>query len=44
MEGAITTEKRMKKWRREWKLNVIERGNPHWADLAIGPGLPPLQP
>jgi putative endonuclease len=24
----------MKKWRRAWKLELIERGNPDWADLA----------
>jgi putative endonuclease len=23
----------MKKWRREWKTNLIERDNPHWDDL-----------
>jgi putative endonuclease len=30
---AITTEKRMKKWKREYKLNVIEEKNPEWKDL-----------
>lgn len=33
MENAIITEKRMKKWKREWKLNVIEQMNPYWRDL-----------
>ncbi len=33
MEAAITREKRMKKWNRQWKLRVIEEMNPEWADL-----------
>ncbi|EME67753.1 excinuclease ABC subunit C [Paramagnetospirillum caucaseum] len=28
MEAAITREKRIKRWRREWKLALIERDNP----------------
>ena len=32
MESAITREKRIKKWRREWKLDLIERSNPYWND------------
>ena len=42
MEAAFASEKRMKKWSRDWKKNLIERDNPHWRDLAIGLGLPPL--
>lgn len=42
MEAAILTEKRMKKWPRDYKMNLIERMNPHWHDLAVGLGLPPL--
>jgi putative endonuclease len=42
MEAAITTEKRIKRWRRDWEINLIERQNPHWEDLAAGPGLPRL--
>ena len=42
MEGAIASEKRMKKWPRDWKKNLIERDNPHWRDLAVDLGLPPL--
>ena len=34
MEDAILREKRMKKWRRAWKINLIERGNPRWRDLS----------
>jgi putative endonuclease len=42
MEAAIAREKAMKKWRREYKCNLIERLNPEWNDLAVGLGLPPL--
>jgi len=44
MEAAIKREKQLKRWRREWKLNLIERHNPNWVDLAIGLGFPPLDP
>ena len=30
---AITREKEIKKWRRDWKVNLIEASNPEWADL-----------
>jgi putative endonuclease len=30
---AILREKRIKKWRRAWKLELIERDNPQWLDL-----------
>ena len=30
---AIAREKAVKKWRRTWKLELIERGNPQWLDL-----------
>ena len=30
---AITREKQLKKWEREWKLNLIEGSNPMWEDL-----------
>ncbi len=33
MEAAITREKRIKKWNREWKVHLIEEGNPYWNDL-----------
>ena len=33
MEAAIVREKRIKGWRRGWKLRLIEEGNPEWADL-----------
>ncbi len=34
MEDAIVREKRIKKWRRVWKLALIERHNPQWRDLT----------
>jgi putative endonuclease len=33
MANAILREKRIKKWRRAWKLELIERENPRWLDL-----------
>ena len=30
---AIAQEKRLKKWRRAWKIRLIERDNPDWRDL-----------
>jgi len=33
-EGAWTRERQMKKWRRAWKLELIERFNPGWEDLT----------
>jgi len=31
--SAITREKQIKKWRRAWKLDLIEKRNPGWEDL-----------
>ena len=31
--AAITQQKRMKKWKREYKENVIREMNPEWKDL-----------
>ena len=33
MADAILREKRLKEWRRAWKLELIERTNPQWRDL-----------
>lgn len=33
IEGAIVREKQIKKWKREWKINLIEATNPYWNDL-----------
>ncbi|MEK7583630.1 MAG: GIY-YIG nuclease family protein [Patescibacteria group bacterium] len=30
---AIKREKLLKKWRRRWKLDLIEKNNPNWSDL-----------
>ncbi len=32
---AINREKRLKKWRRQWKINLIEKDNPDWNDLFV---------
>ena len=42
IEAAILREKRIKKWRRAWKLELIEAGNPQWRDLAETLGFAPL--
>jgi putative endonuclease len=34
MLDAIQREKRMKKWNRAWKLELIEKSNPLWVDLS----------
>ena len=31
--NAITREKDVKKWRRDWKIRLIEEENPEWLDL-----------
>ena len=33
MESAIRREKAIKEWKREWKLDLIEKINPEWEDL-----------
>ena len=35
IEAAIVREKRLKEWRRDWKIQLIERDNPDWNDLAV---------
>ena len=37
-EATFARERAMKKWRRIWKIELIERFNPGWRDL--GPDLP----
>ena len=34
MDTAIGREKSMKRWQREWKVQLIEADNPTWRDLA----------
>ncbi|MBE0370956.1 GIY-YIG nuclease family protein [Pseudoalteromonas sp. MMG013] len=33
MYHAINREKQLKNWRRQWKVNLIEKVNPQWDDL-----------
>ncbi len=33
MMAAITRERQLKKWRRAWKITLIEKNNPEWLDL-----------
>jgi len=33
IEEAITREKQMKRWKREWKRRLIQETNPGWIDL-----------
>ena len=33
MQAAIQREKQLKKWRRQWKIELIEKNNPDWKDL-----------
>ena len=35
-EAAIQREKSLKKWPRDWKINLIEEQNPEWFDLYPG--------
>nr|WP_070960615.1 GIY-YIG nuclease family protein [Hyphomonas sp. Mor2] len=34
IQQAIAREKQIKRWRRQWKLNLIEASNPSWEDLS----------
>ena len=36
---AILREKRIKKWKRQWKLELIEHHNPGWKDLCSAEGV-----
>ena len=33
VNSAISRDKQMKKWKRNWKISLIERTNPEWRDL-----------
>jgi putative endonuclease len=33
---AIAREKQLKRWRRDWKIRLIEEENPEWCDLYPG--------
>ncbi|MBI5206071.1 MAG: GIY-YIG nuclease family protein [Nitrospirae bacterium] len=33
INSAVTREKQLKKWNRDWKIKLIEKSNPVWKDL-----------
>jgi len=42
INDAILCEKKLKRWHRQWKINLIEERNPTWRDLyekIFGPGV-----
>jgi putative endonuclease len=41
--AAITREKAIKKWRRDWKIRLIEKQNPDWFDLFPGIAVNPTR-
>jgi putative endonuclease len=34
IHSALQREKQLKRWSRQWKIELIERFNPEWNDLA----------
>ena len=34
IQSCIAHEKRLKRWRREWKFALVEKSNPDWVDLS----------
>jgi putative endonuclease len=45
VHDAIHFEKQLKRWRRSWKIRLIEEDNPRWADLYLEMmALPPMHP
>src|SRR5437762_3529752 len=45
IRDAIVRERRMKEWKRDWKVRRIEEENPFWEDLAVSLlGFEPLEP
>ena len=36
VEAAVAREKQIKRWRRDWKIRLIEKSNPGWDDLYEG--------
>ena len=43
LDTAIAREKQIKNWKRSWKLELIEKTNPGWRDLAEDLGFETLQ-
>jgi putative endonuclease len=45
VHDAIHFEKQLKRWRRSWKMRLIEETNPYWRDLYLEMmALPPIHP
>ena len=44
MATAIVREKRIKRWLRAWKYELIHQANPTWRELAEDLGFDPLPP
>jgi putative endonuclease len=40
VHSAIQREKRLKKWKRDWKLRLIGKSNPDWVDLYSSIAIP----
>ena len=36
IQAALQREKQLKKWNRQWKLELVEKENPEWKDLSTG--------
>jgi putative endonuclease len=36
VQAALRREKQIKKWNRQWKIDLIEKQNPEWRDLYPG--------
>jgi len=36
LAAAAQRERRIKEWKRAWKISLIEQDNPHWVDLYPG--------
>ena len=34
LDNALIRERRLKKWQRKWKIELIEKENPQWLDLS----------
>jgi len=35
IDDAIYREKQLKRWKRQWKIELIEQHNPYWNDLFL---------
>ena len=38
IRDAIQREKSLKRWPRQWKIELIEKANPDWSELFVGTG------